>query len=156
MTETATRTVTKTVTKTYETSAWSRDTVEAQARNMTVEVTRDHVERGHWRRFADPVSLAVNEALPEHACASVFWNSDGFRPRHAGDDARLGFYVEVTDPETGRTTEEEYWLLLPRQAERALKRLSIQGSSSFQPFRMRLAVPASAFNTRHHEPDPTS
>lgn len=132
------------ITKTYEDSPWSSSSVVSEARNLTIQVTRRHAEESRWTRFRDAVSLAVKEKLGENACANVFWNSDGFLPRPAGDDARLGFYVEVTDPETGATAEEEYWLPLPRRAERGLKRLATQGTAGFQPFSFRVAIPTDA------------
>lgn len=142
-----TNTEAKTHTTTYETSPWSRDTHDAEARKLTLQVTQDHVDRARWIRFNDPVCQAVNDALGENACTELIWNSDGFHPRCHDDDARIGIHVEITDPATGRTTEYSYWQPLPRRAERALKKLYNRDARGFQPFTMRIAVPAAALPT---------
>ena len=128
----------------FETEPWSRTRHAAPARNLTVTVTRDHVERAYWTKFMDPVSLAMKEALNEHACAETFWNSDGFQPRYPGDAARLGIHLESLEPETGRMQEKSYWIPLPRRAASAMRKLSREGIVSFQEFRMRIWAPAQA------------
>ena len=129
----------------FETSPWRGwEKIQAPAKTILVEITQEHVSRGIWRRFQDPVSLALQEHLKENASAQVFWNSDSFSPRYYGDDARIGIYVENHDPESGETTENEYHLPLPRRAEREMWKLRSRNIETFQTLRMRVTLPAEA------------
>ena len=105
-------------TATFESSPWSSDlTPEVPVSRIRLEINAEHVSAATWRRYQDPVSLALRTHLSPHACASVFWNSDGFAPRYSDDEARIGIHQEVQDPETGRFDRElHYWLPLPRRA----------------------------------------
>ena len=65
----------------FEASPWSPgERIEAPARTIRVQITREHVEEARWRRFQDPISIALRDHLKENACAHVFWNSDSFAP----------------------------------------------------------------------------
>ena len=131
----------KTTARTFETSPWSGDSIQTEATRVDVAITGNHVSRARWARHADPVSLAVNEILRDGACADLFWNSDGFHPRGHDDDARLGVHVEDPQAEGG---EVHYWQPLPRRAERALKKLYVNGTEGFRPVTIRLYLPARA------------
>ena len=129
----------------FEASPWSpAERIEAPARTIRVQITRQHVEEARWRRFQDPISIALRDHLQENACAQVFWNSDSFAPKDSGDDARIGIYIENRDPENGRTTEEQYHLPLPRRATQAMWKLRNQGDATFTPFKTILTLPAKA------------
>ena len=129
----------------FETSPWSPgERIEVPARTIRVQVTHEHVERALWRRFQDPVSIALREHLQENACAQVFWNSDSFAPQDSRDDARIGIYIEKTNPENGQTTEDQYHLPLPRRATQAMWKIRSQGHSTFKPFTTILTLPAHA------------
>ena len=129
---------------TFETSPWSGNAIATPARHIRVRVTREHVDEAFWRRFKDPVSIALKEHLHENALPDVFWNSDSFAPRYAGDEARVGIYTEGRDAQTGRIWEAEYHLPLPRRAAQAMWKLRNQGIEAFRPFTTILAIPASA------------
>ena len=43
------------------------------ARRVRTVITREHVDRAHWSRFQDPVSLALRELLNEDTCVYTFW-----------------------------------------------------------------------------------
>lgn len=133
------------ISATFEPSPWSPgERITAPARNVRIQVTREHLEKALWRRFHDPVSIALKEHLQENACAQVFWNSDSFAPQYPGDEARVGIYVESRDPRTGRSTEQEYHLPLPQRAAQAMWRLRSQGPQAFRPFTTNLTIPVQA------------
>ena len=125
----------------FESSGWQNDHNPAPVKYLTVTVTQEHIKKGAWRRFSDPVCLAINEQMADKACATIFWNSDSWYPRYPGDDARLGFSVEAPCPETGMTREYSYWLPLNRRAENFLKKLYWQGEDAAQGFSFRIPVP---------------
>ena len=132
----------------FEESPWRATTARtAPARRVTVEVTRAHVESARWRRFQDPVSLAVHDHLADHACAEVFWNSDSFGPRHAQDDARIGIHVETQDQDGTVNGEEHYYTPLPRRTARAMWKLSQEGIDTFRTFRTAVQLPLAALGT---------
>ena len=129
----------------FETSAWKTwDTVQAWARQVEVTITREVVDRARWRQFMDPVSLALDQVLQKHACAQVLWNSDGFRPRYAGDDGRIGIHVEIQDDSGLTIREESYWTPLPQRAARAMRKLAREGAEEFESLTMRLKLPTVA------------
>ena len=112
------------------------------ARRVTINISLEHVQEATWTRFRNPVSLALDPYLNEHACTDLFWNSDGFRPRYPEDDARIGIYQEVQNPETGAYDQEaEYYIPLPRRATRALWNLSREGIEAFRPINMAIDLP---------------
>lgn len=133
----------------FLTEPWSpRPPALFPARTVNVAVTKEHVEQGYWRRFRDPVSLAIREILAENACADLFWNSDSFAPRYHDDDAMIGIFVEVPpDEPSGRCVEYAMHLPLPVRATRAMWRLRCQGIDTFRDFTMRLQLPVMALAT---------
>ena len=142
----------KSATTAFEASPWAPgERIDAPARTLRVQVTREHVEEARWRRFQDPISIALKEHLQENACAQVFWNSDSFAPLYPRDDARVGIYIESKDPQTGRTAEQEYHLPLPQRAARAMWKIRSQGAQAFRPFTTILTIPAPALAASNRE-----
>ena len=141
--------MTRTRTATFESSPWSSDlTPEVPVSRIRLEINAEHVSAATWSRYEDPVSLALRTHLSPHACACVFWNSDGFAPRYSDDEARIGIHLEVQDPETGQFDRElHYWLPLPQRAAQAMWKLRYQGAQYFTPFRTTLHLPKNALES---------
>ena len=102
---------------------------------ITVAITNEHIDKSVWRRFMDPVSIALNEYLNDYSCADVFWNSDGFAPYDAQDDAYIGFHIE------NPTNEYSYYTPLPLRATKAMWKLRKNGQNNFDQFKMRVPIP---------------
>ena len=136
-------------TATFESTPWSSDlTPKVPVSRILLEINAEHVSAAIWKRYQDPISLALRTHLCSHACATVFWNSDSFAPRYPDDEARIGIHLEVHDPETGRFDRElHYWLPLPRRAARAMWKLRCQGAQYFTPFRTILHLPKNALES---------
>ena len=114
-------------------------------RRVKATITKEHIKAASWSLYHNPVSLALQEHLSRDACASLFWNSDGFAPKYPEDEARIGIHQEVNDPESGSFLEElHYNLPLPRRATRALWKLRRQGIETFNPFIIQVDLPEAA------------
>ena len=131
-------------TTSFERDAWSSKLrLDVPVKRMLIPVTSEHVNRAVWGRFRDPVSMAIQAHLCEHACVEVFWNSDCFHPQYADDDARIGLHHEMLRPEIDRLIEERrnYWLPLPRRATAAMWKLRNSTIDEFKEFTMALDLP---------------
>ncbi len=146
-------TATATTVFSFEKSPWNHRTTRSPGQRLLVHVSREHIQQARWSRFLDPISLALRQHLSHHACADLFWNSDGFGPRHPGDEARTGIHHEIHDQATGDFIEElHYHLPLPHRAARTMWRLRQQGIETFRPFNMSIHLPqaAPARNSQDH------
>lgn len=131
-------------TASFEKDPWtSKLRLDVPVKRMLIPVTVDHVNKARWIRFWDPVSVAIQDYLCEHACAEVFWNSDGFRPRYASDDARIGIHYERRRIEPDKLVYESknYWIPLPRRATTAMWKLVNGTIDDFEKFTMALDLP---------------
>ena len=123
----------------FETSPWGQYYEnETLCKYITIEITDEHVNKSMWRRFEDPISVALNEHVNNNTCVDVFWNSDGFAPYDTNDEARIGFHIEHTDG------EYSYYTPLSSRAAKAMYKLRKEGRGTFKPFKTRIAVPITA------------
>ena len=114
-------------------------------KRASVLVTVDHCDRGRWARFYDPISLALKEeVLNENSCCCVLWESDGWKPRAADDEANILIYTEKYNEEGEFLHETTYQVKLPRRAELNMRRLAGVSKGIFEPTVLAVDVPVMA------------
>ena len=121
----------------------ARDTrsQEVPVKRVRTVVTGKHVDQSHFRRFHDPVSTALRSLLNDDTAVCVHWQSDGWRPRYHDDEADIHLYLEVHDDAGAYIGELHYQTRLPRNMERAMKRLAGITAGPFEDTAMVIDIP---------------
>lgn len=111
------------------------------ARRFRATITQEHVEQSYWSRFRDPVANALREILNDNTAVCALWQSDGWRPRYADDEASVILYLENHDDNGLVNGQVVYEAGLSRRVESAMKRLAGMSRGEFRETPIILDLP---------------